>query len=205
MSIDSSGSADTSGIHSTNAKNPNPPSPSVKSPASSRSIGQRRKSRFSLGFAALPSRRREPLDLGLGDEAEDDDMGDDSGLMPMDEETENAINIPDADGLKSPGAISPPGEDEFDMLLSRGPTAYDKPKSGLAEENPVQPSSNDATQHERFVTEWEIEKSELDLFEMAKSYYDTKELERCYEILGRCKSKKAKFLRLYAKYLVSSS
>lgn len=202
-SIDSGTSADTSGVQSkNNNKIRNSASPSAKS-----SFGQRRKSRFSLGevFSVRPSRRREPLDLGLGDEAEDDDMGDDSGLLPMDEETENGTDVREADRLKSPGAISPPEEDEFDMLLSGGSTAYDKPKPSSSAETPIQSTSTAANQHERFVTEWEIEKSELDLFEMGKSYYDTKELERCYEMLGRCKSKKAKFLRLYAKYLVSTS
>ncbi|KAJ9125164.1 hypothetical protein QFC22_000118 [Naganishia vaughanmartiniae] len=204
MSIDSGTSADNSGIQSTNNnKNSNAPSPSAKSSVSTRSFGQRRKSRFSLGevFSVRPSRRREPLDLGLGDEAEDDDMGDDSGMLPMDEETEDATDIREEDGQKPSGAISPPGEDEFDMLLSGGTPAYDKPRPGPATDMPAQSSTDDATRHERFVTEWEIEKSELDLFEMGKSYYDTKELERCYEVLGRCKSKKAKFLRLYAKYL----
>jgi hypothetical protein len=118
MSIDSGTSADTSGVQSkNNNKIRNSASPSAKS-----SFGQRRKSRFSLGevFSVRPSRRREPLDLGLGDEAEDDDMGDDSGLLPMDEETENGTDVREADRLKSPGAISPPEEDEFDMLLSGG-------------------------------------------------------------------------------------
>jgi anaphase-promoting complex subunit 8 len=46
--------------------------------------------------------------------------------------------------------------------------------------------------------------AEDDEFDLAKTYYDGKELERVAKTLEGCKSKKAKFLRLYATYLVSS-
>jgi hypothetical protein len=221
MSIDSGSAPETSTTSASHLKAESP-MPSRKSPMSNKAFGQRRKSRFSLGevFSVRPSRRREPLDLGLGDSEDSEGAGDDSGMLPMDEETEEM-----RDGVGG-GIISPElaetMEDGFDMemtgdggeLPSRTQTAkaYADGTSGRMGDDvdmhqtpgfPSEPTASNNNQHGRFISEWEIEKSEQDLFEMGKSYYETKELERCYEMLSRCKSKKAKFLRLYSKYLVS--
>jgi hypothetical protein len=48
-----------------------------------------------------------------------------------------------------------------------------------------------------------IELLEEDIYSLAKSYFDSKELERCKRTLQNCRSKKAMFLRLYSVYLVS--
>lgn len=162
------------------------------------------------------------MDLGLGDLEDVENAGDDSGLLPMDEETEDTGAMMGAGGLISPEGAETMEGDEFDMELTGdgaeapspyGPTA--SPATGTPR-RPVVDTGDHYTpgfsadplagsrQHERFISEWEVEKSEQDLFEMGKSYYETKELERCYEMLSRCKSKKAKFLRLYSRYLVSS-
>ncbi len=47
-------------------------------------------------------------------------------------------------------------------------------------------------------------RAEEDEFDLAKTYYEGKEMERVVKTLEGCKSKKAKFLRLYATYLVSA-
>jgi hypothetical protein len=149
---------------------------------------------------------------------------DDSGLLPMDEETEDAGDIHHGDGLISPEEPGAMEEDEYDMEMTGEGADVSSPggvPTAPATETPRRPIAEDPSshytpvfsadplvtsrQHERFISEWEIEKSEQDLFEMGKSYFETKELERCHEILGRCKSKKSKFLRLYSRYLVSSS
>lgn len=225
MSIDSGSAHDTSPDPSSSRK-PDSPSLPLKSPMLNKAFSQRRKSRFSLGevFSVRPSRRREPLDLGLGDWEDAENAGDDSGLLPMDEETEDAGDIHHGGGPISPEEPGITDGDEFDMeMTGEGPdvSSPDGPPTASSAATPGRPIAEDPSshytpvfstdplatsrQHERFISEWEIEKSEQDLFEMGKSYYETKELERCYEILGRCKSKKAKFLRLYSRYLVSTS
>ncbi len=50
--------------------------------------------------------------------------------------------------------------------------------------------------------EADLDAMEADVFELARTYLDSKELERCAKALAGCRSKKAKFLRLYATYLV---
>ncbi|GHJ85747.1 hypothetical protein NliqN6_2149 [Naganishia liquefaciens] len=219
MSIDS-GSAPESSTTAASRLKAESPLPTRNSPIQSKTFGQRRTSRFSLGevFSVRPSRRREPLDLGLGDLDDAEGAGDDSGMLPMEEETEE-VKGDTAGGLISPELAETMEEvEEFDMemtgegdeLPSRAHTAT-APVVGMPYRSAdvdmdqipglsVEPT-NSINQHGRFISEWEIEKSEQDLFEMGKSYYDTKELERCYEMLGRCRSKKAKFLRLYSKYL----
>lgn len=220
MGIDSGSAPETSMTTASRLK-ADSPLPSRKSPMPNKTSGQRRKSRFSLGevFSVRPSRRREPLDLGLGDLEDAEGAGDDSGMLPMDEETEE-MRDDVAGGLVSPEMAETMEADEFDMemtgdggeLPSRIHTAT-VPVGGTPSRPAVDVDMHQdpgfsseppagTNQHGRFISEWEIEKSEQDLFEMGKSYYDTKELERCYEMLSRCKSKKAKFLRLYSKYLV---
>lgn len=160
------------------------------------------------------------MDLGLGDLEDSEGAGDDSGMLPMDEETEE-MRDDAGGGIISPELAETIEEDGFDMemtgdggeLPSRAQTAKafaDATSGKMLDDVDMHQTpgfSSDLAgsnnQHGRFISEWEIEKSEQDLFEMGKSYYDTKELERCYEMLSRCKSKKAKFLRLYSKYLVS--
>jgi hypothetical protein len=225
MSIDS-GSAHDSTPNPSSSRKPDSPSIPAKSPMLNKTFSQRRKSRFSLGevFSVRPSRRREPLDLGLGDMEDAENAGDDSGLLPMDEETEEGGDSHPAAGLISPEEPADAEGDEFDMEMTGEDAEVPspgRPPAGRPSETPRRPMVDDpsgrytpafgadslanARQHERFISGWEIEKSEQDLFEMGKSYYETKELERCYEMLGRCKSKKAKFLRLYSKYLVRVS
>lgn len=48
-----------------------------------------------------------------------------------------------------------------------------------------------------------LEIEEEDVFLLAKSYFDAKEMDRCRNSLRVCRSKKAVFLRIYATYLVS--
>lgn len=53
--------------------------------------------------------------------------------------------------------------------------------------------------------QWDLENDlvEEDAFDLAREYFEGKELERAASTLAECKSKKAVFLRLYATYLVS--
>jgi hypothetical protein len=48
----------------------------------------------------------------------------------------------------------------------------------------------------------EDELLEADTFDLAKTYFDSKELERAVKTLNGCRSKRSKFLRLYSTYLV---
>lgn len=46
--------------------------------------------------------------------------------------------------------------------------------------------------------------NEADTYDLARSYFDVRELDRCEWTLRMCTGAKATFLRAYARYLVSS-
>lgn len=65
------------------------------------------------------------------------------------------------------------------------------------------PAAPRTTIAEGYELESQVEAEEHDTFTLAKCYFDSKELERCKQVLQPCRSKKSIFLRLYSVYLVS--
>lgn len=65
------------------------------------------------------------------------------------------------------------------------------------------PAAPQTKMAEGYELESQVEAEEHDTFTLAKCYFDSKELERCKQVLQPCRSKKSIFLRLYSVYLVS--
>lgn len=113
--------------------------------------------------------------------------------LPFSPPPQQAFHLPTS---PAEGGVGPrPSIGEF--MPSPGPGAFDADSSMIAGPSRLRGSYG-------YETDIEEDVLEEDEFQLARSYFDTKEFERVVYTLKHARGKRAVFLRTYSAYLVSS-